>query len=141
MLVDKIRRYLKNHGWKEAHNGPPRIGPGAQLDLVKIINDEVDIPSITKREGILTGREALQMLVRIRADLNREDILWLLNHQRKIPREWRQYILLTAYLCVDEFGCMRVARLFWNADHWAFDFNYCSSDCGPCCRAIRPINE
>ena len=139
-IRDDIQKYIEKNGWKIVHNGQSRIAPGARLELIKFVNNKLNIPGAVEKKSSIPGKEMLDRIVAMGADLNKDDALWLLRNQEQIPEDWRQYYLVTAFVCEDSGGDLAVLYLYWSVGQWNWNFDYVHGDFNGNDRAVLSVN-
>jgi|SRR3989338_3241729 len=126
-----FKRDMRKEGWKLLENSPRRITSVAGLELV---------PFLKKGESSIGGEELVR---RARAELDancgQEDAEFLLEHQKEIPEEFRQfYLIFTGTVWGGSGGGRDVAYLFFDGERWCLDFHWLGLDFHSGGRLLRP---
>ena len=118
-------------GWKLLENTPHRIFSTNDLELVSFLK---------QGESSINGEEMAQRArVELDANYGQEDAEWLLEHQNKIPAEFREYyIVFTGTIWWGSDVHRYVPYLHWRGGRWYLNFYWIDSVWGSSDRLVRP---
>ena len=107
-------------GWELLEDvGFTSIDPG-KLELVQFLE---------QGETIIVGTEMARRAKELRANLGQRHAEFLLEHQAKIPKEFRKYYLVfTGTKWRGPDGRLGVAYLYWRGGQWVLYFGWLESD-------------
>lgn len=96
-------------------------------------------PFLLKGESYIKGEELVERAKKMQANLGQRQAEYLLDHQDKIPEEWRQYYLVFPGTTWRGRGGFRsVPYLRWDGERWCLGFAWLGSVFDSGDRLLRP---
>ena len=102
---------------------------------------ELELVSFLKPgESFINGDEMVRRArTELRANLGQRHAEYLMEHQKEIPVEFREYYLVfTGTVWCRSGGNRRVACLRWGGPRWVLHFHWLENDWGSYGRLVRP---
>lgn len=111
----------REYGYTVVEDVAPTLDPDADLEFVSFLEPG---------ESVVSGETMRKRAVALKANLGLADLKFLLEHQDKIPAEFRgtKYLAFPGTVLRSPHGCLFVACLYWDVGRWVVDFDRVADD-------------
>ena len=120
---------MTKKGWRLVDDfSYPKDISVANLELIPFSN----------RSEVLSGAKMREEAKRMNANLGQYHAEFLLKHQREIPKEWKNYLLVFPGTVWQLGKSLVVPFLGWGSKHWFLDFYWLEHNWPSHFRFVRP---